>query len=241
MEIENLKLKELIETEISNMILKSYPIGSIYLSTTNANPSTFLGGTWESWGTGRTIVGVNSSDTDFAKSEQTGGAKSVTLTLAQIPSHSHTFTGTAHNHGLNSHTHTYSKSATTTGGHTLTAAESGLRSHTHLLLSNRNETHQAPSSSNYISRYAIAGDTDLPYSLICNTSTPDRGKSGAVTAANAASAHSHGITLTSTNSGQASGNTANATATGTIGNSGSGNAHSNLQPYITCYMWKRTA
>lgn len=37
--------------------------------------------------------------------------------------------------------------------------------------------------------------------------------------------HTHGITLSST----------------TSGSRGSGNAHNNLQPYITCYMFKRTA
>ena len=220
MEIENLKLKELIETEISNMMLKSYPIGSIYLSTANINPSTFLGGTWESWGIGRTIVGVNSNDADFAKSEQTGGAKTVTLTLAQIPKHSHTFTGTAHHHGLNNHTHTYSESAATTGNHTLTINE--IPSHNHKMCDN-------------IFASQGGGNVATPCYQQATSSASYTTKAGG------GAAHNHGITLTSANSGRASGNTANATAIGTIGESGSGNSHSNLQPYITCYMWKRTA
>lgn len=39
---------------------------------------------------GRFIVGYNPSDTDYDTIGETGGAKTVTLTVDQIPSHSHT-------------------------------------------------------------------------------------------------------------------------------------------------------
>lgn len=52
-----------------------YPIGSIFINTTNTNPSTFLGGTWESFGSGRTLVGLDTSQTEFDTLEETGGSK----------------------------------------------------------------------------------------------------------------------------------------------------------------------
>lgn len=77
----------------STMIDKIYPVGSIYMSVNNVSPQTFIGGTWVSWGAGKVPVGVNASETEFATVEKTGGAKTVTLTIDQIPSHHHGMAG----------------------------------------------------------------------------------------------------------------------------------------------------
>ena len=70
-------------------LLDAYPVGSVYISVLAANPSTLFGGTWVSIGTGKTLVGIDSSDTDFDTLEETGGAKTHTLTVNEIPSHTH--------------------------------------------------------------------------------------------------------------------------------------------------------
>lgn len=70
--------KSFIDAFVSACLLKIYPVGSIYMSINDVNPSTFLGGTWEAWGSGRVPVGVDTSDTDFATVEKTGGKKSAT-------------------------------------------------------------------------------------------------------------------------------------------------------------------
>ena len=62
---------------------KMYPVGSIYMSVNNTNPSTYFGGTWVAWGSGRVPVGVNTSDTEFSTVEKTGGSK-------DMQKHSHT-------------------------------------------------------------------------------------------------------------------------------------------------------
>ena len=69
-----------------------YPVGSIYMSTVDTSPASFIGGTWERYAQGRVPVGYSSSDSDFDSVGATGGAKTVTLTTSQIPSHSHTGT-----------------------------------------------------------------------------------------------------------------------------------------------------
>lgn len=85
-----------------------YPVGTIYESTSSANPSTyFTGTTWARYGNGRVTVGQDSSDGSFDSVNDTGGAKTVSLTSAQMPSHTHSFSGTTSSNGSHNHTYTY--------------------------------------------------------------------------------------------------------------------------------------
>jgi len=82
-----------------------YPVGTIYESTSSANPSTyFTGTTWARYGNGRVTVGQDSSDGSFDSVNDTGGAKTVALTSAQMPSHTHSFSGTTSSNGSHNHT-----------------------------------------------------------------------------------------------------------------------------------------
>jgi hypothetical protein len=69
-----------------------YPVGSIYINaTSSSNPSSLLGfGTWEAFGAGRVLVGLNASDALFDTAEETGGSKD-----AIVVSHTHTATSTS--------------------------------------------------------------------------------------------------------------------------------------------------
>ena len=83
-----------IPKTIANAILednkKKYPIGKIILSEIGTNPNSYLGfGTWELWGQGKVPVGVNIEDDDFNKSGKTGGEKTHTLTIDEMPNHNH--------------------------------------------------------------------------------------------------------------------------------------------------------
>jgi microcystin-dependent protein len=143
-----------------------YPVGSIFTTVTNYADSaavvTAIGGTtWTAFGAGRVLVGLDSSDTDFDAAEETGGAKTVTLTSAQsgVPAHAHKF-------------------------------------------------------------------------RLTSDSTVDSGDTGAIVVSGGGSTV-NGVTGDPSNTAgeQIGGNTAADAAS----------AHTNLQPYIVVYMWKRTA
>jgi len=80
-----------LQIDGTNVLEKVYPVGSIYINASvNTNPATLLGfGTWVAFGAGKVIVGLDSGDTDFDTAEETGGAKTHTLSISEIPSHTH--------------------------------------------------------------------------------------------------------------------------------------------------------
>jgi len=67
---------------ITALKLEMNPIGTIYESVNDVNPSTFIGGTWVRFGNGRTTVGVNESEVEFDTPEKTGGTKTETVAFA---------------------------------------------------------------------------------------------------------------------------------------------------------------
>lgn len=168
---------KLLKEYIQQFTATVYPVGSIYMSVNPTNPSSYFGGTWVAWGAGRVPVGINTGDGNFNTVEKTGGASTVTLTEAQMPSH----------------THAKGTLATASGG-----------AHTHNL-----QNQKAPWGLDGGGNRVIV-DATSGYSAVTNKATTSAG------------AHTH-------------------TISGATAAAGSGNSHSNLQPYIVCYMWKRTA
>lgn len=135
-----------IDKKISDLLNMFYPVGSIYETMDSSfDPNKKWGGTWERI-KGRVLIGVDENDSDFNIAEKTGGEKTHTLVVSELPQHTHA---------------NYAK-------------------RTNITINNSGNTH---------------------------------------------------VTCHSSNSGAIVGNN--------IGRTGEGVAHNNLQPYITCFIWKR--
>lgn len=84
------------DTNLNKMqidLLKAvFPIGSTYITQENTNPNTILGfGTWERL-KGKVCLGLDENDEDFNEIGKTGGEKTHTQTIEEMPAHNHSGT-----------------------------------------------------------------------------------------------------------------------------------------------------
>ena len=101
---KNNEAPALSDTTLNNMqkglLELVFPIGSTYVTQTNTNPSTILGfGTWERL-KGKVCLGLDEDDTNMNAIGKTGGEKTHTLTINEMPSHKHQVANTT-NSGSN--------------------------------------------------------------------------------------------------------------------------------------------
>ena len=200
------------------------------LNTTGENPEIYIGGKWISWGSGRVPVGVDEDDSDFNEAEKIGGSKQLQShahnfsTVSGTQSANHTHTIPAHAHGLNNHTHDFYASTGVkdlTGDfqtvaysrHTGTGIVSGAKGAINASLPSGSSYGGMKYTVNASHEHVVSGTTNGASGSTANSSESTTGLNSAE--------HTHSVSGTTEASG--------------IGNS------QNLQPYITCFMWKRIA
>ena len=205
---------------LSASLLTSYPIGSIYKTTlsdedTVAKMHNKYGGTWELFGTGRELVGVDTSNDLYKTVGKTGGSNTATLQVANLASHNHSIpelSGSTNSAG--SHSHSFS--GTTGAGGT----------HSHTVNQNASFTvanGQGSGASGIPASTAVWGSYYSAHWFLLSTSTAGNHTHSYSGTTGAGGSHSHTVTTTAS----------------TTGNTGSGNAFSTKDPYITVYMFKR--
>ena len=206
-----------------------YPVGSIYMSVTDSTAASVaarFGGTWVAFAQGRALVGIGNNGTNNYTTITTGGAKTVTLAAANLPSH----------------THSYDKANANTDGTAITITQ--IPSHTHSFPGiSRNDSvisgtffsHQG--DSNLVLYYNDPGSNNAVWASGSNYLSQVPGYYNARFGDTTANGVGY---LTYTGSGTAHSHTIPTTST-TTGTTGSGSSFSVLNPYVTVYMWKRTA
>lgn len=259
-------LADYITNLINNKILennkKRYYIGRIIINTSGTNPADYLGfGTWEQYGKGKVLVGLDNNDSDFNKVGNTGGAKSVVLTVANLASHTHTFTGSshthsisltsgnqsanhthsvgAHSHGLNNHKHSFSATTSSNGAHVHPInSDSSSGDKSSVVAVDVGNSGNWGSKIETVSGYHYANGGLQTAGAHTHTIS---GTSGAASGSTANSSAFNTGTQSANHTHSVSGNTGGTTQGGTNSNTGSGTAHNNLQPYIVVYFWRRVA
>ncbi len=220
-----------LKTQLLN---DTYPVGSIYMSTeddTVEKVQNKFGGTWVKYAEDMTLVGASSSKAV----NTTGGSSTVALTTDNLPSHSHSFTPTG---SVSSSFTGSSVSTSTTGNHNHTGSgkTSTNGAHTHTITSSNGQiwTDEAGSHGSSPIRYAPTTDLSLKSNAIYAASAGNHDHTYNFTTSTTGN-HSHTVTAKGSVSSSFKG------TAGTTGSTGKGTSFSVQNPYISVYMYKRTA
>ena len=133
--------------------LDAWPVGSIFITASNSNPSTLLGGgTWVKI-EGKYLLASSSSYT----AGSSYGAMTKNIAETNLPSHTHGFTtGSA-----GAHTHSTSGTAASSGAHTHTISADSAGAHTHTTsgtaANNGAHTHTISAASNGAHTHTTSG------------------------------------------------------------------------------------
>ena len=178
---------------------------------------------------GRMPVGLDAGITEFNTRGKSGGSTTVTITVAQMPSHyhsspthQHTYSGTVVNGGA----HTPTASTGDGGAHTPTASTGGGGAHSHNLPTVRQgASSKAHDGSTTIAAGFTGTDVDLSTSnQVTHTHT---------VTVDAVAAHSHTVTVDAVAAhGHTYSGTTDVNLAADTGSTGSGNAVDNMSPYL---------
>ena len=255
-------------TAVEDFKNQIYPVGSIYISVNNVNPSTLFGGTWVAFGTGKTLVGVDTSDADFDKVEESHGSKTKTLAVTNIPEHQHYYTPAGTNSGTAVSDHTYTPAGTiskptftgtraqteTSGEHShylgpLWNADGGSGNRTTIQgypVGNRSGQYSVVTdlAGNHTHYYTPSGTVSQPTFTGTKATLGHTVSTKTFTGTKATLGHTVSTKTFTGTKATLSHTVTQPTFKGTRAQTektGSGTAFSTMDPYITVYMWKRTA
>ena len=222
------KLK-ILDSRIDNiensMLDKMYPVGSIYMTTTYSTTeevTNAIGGEWEKYAQGRTIIGegIGTDSNGLVKTFEnnvTDGEYVHTLSSNEIASHTHSIpslSGTTGSTGSGYSLHHTCQTKTT--------SSSG--SHSHGL-------YKQVDNNSGTSLYVGGGNSSLVIYYKTDNST--------TTLSAGAHTHTYPDCYLDSLSGVQSHSHTFSTGISTTGSTGENTAHNNMEPYIVTYIYKR--